>query len=399
MTLIKKIPKTSRVAATIVGIMLLVKIAVAAQLNDEGRVDWATKEAPPELICEMPLLWVSPRINLPMARIPMVVEEEAVFTGSETIAAIDRQTGELLWSYYTGDIDFNNMIGSNGVQALAVDDKQVYFGGSLKTLYALDRHTGALRWQFATPGYILEHIAQDEQRVYMTSNGTLYAINKADGNLAWQLDFEIPVSSPIFENHMVYVAGMYAAYAITADNGNITWETEIDTSSHLDLSYTSPYIYQNQFLFSAFNGEILSVDIQTGELLWRFSSTATSAPIRITNGNNNRVILNNVNNLIALFDLQTQKPLWWFRPYAGKNYMPPKVYNNLLLVGNESYFMTALDLDTGEEVFRMPITPDIEGIRIIEVRDGIIYFSSPKGRIMAYRFECPQLLQEREVLR
>ncbi|MGL4668072.1 MAG: PQQ-binding-like beta-propeller repeat protein, partial [Saezia sp.] len=355
------------------------------------RVEWASRDIPPELLCEMPKRWVSDKINLPMARIPMLVEGDVIFTGSEKVSAIDRHTGKVIWSYYTGDINFDTILNSDGVQALAVDEKQVYFGGSLKTIYALDKKTGELRWSFKTPGYILEKLAQDDERVYAVSNRQLYALNKVDGSLMWQSDFDSPISAPVFENDKVYLTGSYAAYALDSKTGAIVWKEELDTKAHIDSSYTSPSIYDGQLMFSEFSGNVFSLDLETGEVLWTFSSTALRSALRVTNGHDQRVLLNNTVNTVVLFDLQTQTPLWWFAPYAGKNYMYPTIYKDIVLIGTEEYYLSALDLETGEEVFRMPITPEIEGIRVIEVRDGVMYFSSPRGRIMAYELSCPQL--------
>ena len=355
----------------------------------------APRKAPEGLVCEMPQKWVSPEVNAPFPRTPLLVGSDAVYTGSGSVYALDIKTGEQLWEFKTPDVPYDTVFVNNGINALALDGDTVYFGGYTSTLYALDRHTGAERWRLKVEGRgIKVPISVDKTHVYIGWGGNTAAIDKTTGELVWQTETpdDYSVFAPILDGKRLLVASGRTAYALDTQTGKFLWQQKRDSSERIydSLSTLSSALYQNQFM--ATDGRVLyAFNAQTGEPLWQLDRSGMRADFSAVWGQDGKVLVASTSNRIALFDIKKDEILWWFHPKFGQNFMPPYVYKNMVFMGNEGDFLYVLNLNTGEEVFRFPISKEIGAIRAVVVKDDVVYFTSVNGRVYAYNLKCPQL--------
>lgn len=61
------------------------------ELAANGGFEDAPFDAKPELVCKLSVVWESVWVNMPFPRTPMVVGEEAVFTGPEKITELPQK--------------------------------------------------------------------------------------------------------------------------------------------------------------------------------------------------------------------------------------------------------------------------------------------------------------------
>jgi outer membrane protein assembly factor BamB len=147
-------------------------------------------------------------------------------TGENTVVALDRVTGETLWTF-------------GGPRSIAVEwsapvvtDTAVYIGHSSSNLYALDKATGAELWRTAladwptadpilADGLLIVGVGSHGPNVKLDSPGVVYALDAATGEVRWTFGVEGLVHAGVaIENGTVFVTtttGMLYALRGLAD--------------------------------------------------------------------------------------------------------------------------------------------------------------------------------------
>lgn len=220
------------------------------------------------------------------------------------ISAVDLQEKCQKWRSKTGiSRNLDPVIVDN---VICVNDKN-------GCLYGLDRETGQSLWMFQ-PAKDMETTPTAAIRgvIYVGShNGYLYAVNAKTGEMKWQLEVgalgadAVPI---VFENVIYLVTKKGTIYAVDADSGQMVREIEIGDENLSQISslaivngviyiqrsggyfcavniqsgqeiwrtYNRQYLFINHFivtaseLYSGSTGAIHSLDLKTGEELWKF---------------------------------------------------------------------------------------------------------------------------------
>jgi polyvinyl alcohol dehydrogenase (cytochrome) len=181
--------------------------------------------------------------------------EEPTAPMSDSIVAIDYETGEVAWSTQFTNPDVYNMPGAGGADGPDADvgstptlwsvgeHDLVGAGDKGGTFHALDRDTGEVVWETAlTPGSRLGGViggsAYADGRIFVASNvgdpdtgvptgvSTLFALDAGTGEILWQSDMELSVFGPAtVANGVVYQGTGYPRmYAFDAESGTLLRE-------------------------------------------------------------------------------------------------------------------------------------------------------------------------------
>jgi polyvinyl alcohol dehydrogenase (cytochrome) len=178
--------------------------------------------------------------------------EEPTSPLSDSIVAIDYETGEVAWSTQFTNPDVYNMPEANGASGpdadvgstptlWSVGDRDlVGAGDKAGTFHALDRDTGELLWETElTPGSRLGGViggsAYADGRIFVASNvgdpvsnvptgvSTLFALDAGTGEVLWQADMELAVFGPatVADGVVYQGTGLPRMYAFAADTGEL----------------------------------------------------------------------------------------------------------------------------------------------------------------------------------
>ena len=113
-----------------------------------------------------------------------------VGTYASEVVAVDWKAKEVKWRYQAGDGDFPFH------SSAAVTDKSVVVGGRDKLVHAIDRTTGEKLWTFATRARVDSSPAIVGNRVFIGSNdGNLYELSLADGKEVWKYNSGKPITA------------------------------------------------------------------------------------------------------------------------------------------------------------------------------------------------------------
>ncbi len=199
------------------------------------------------------------------------------WVGEELVIALDAATGETIWEYAYGaqPLNFSRGAGPHATPLIVGD--RLFASGTNKQIHALDKRTGELLWSHdlvaeygapptlirpaVTAGYASSPLAYNNT-VIVTAGGdgqSVMAFNQSDGSLVWRTgDFLIAPSSPILielegETQLVVVGGQ-TVNGLNPDTGEILWSHPHDTGG--DMNNTTAVWGQDNVLFvsSAYNG-------------------------------------------------------------------------------------------------------------------------------------------------
>ena len=129
------------------------------------------------------------------------VASGSLFIGSQddNVYALNASTGDLLWTYTTGNTVTGSPAVANGV---------VYVGSADDNVYALNASTGAKLWSFTTGNQVISSPAVANGVVYINStDGNLYALNAGTGAKLGSYVIGTGYASPVVVGGVVYARG------------------------------------------------------------------------------------------------------------------------------------------------------------------------------------------------
>jgi outer membrane protein assembly factor BamB len=169
-----------------------------------------------------------------------------VYIGSwdSYLYAIDAVTGQLRWSFKTGeDPVIHNQVGFQS--SPAVVDGTVYVGCRDAHVYAVDAATGKKKWDYPTSkSWVISTPAVRDSTVYAgtSDSGRFFALDAKTGRLRFNFDAKAySFSSPALAGGLAFVGNHNGRlYAIDAATGRLAWEFQTDASKNDPLKVLNP---------------------------------------------------------------------------------------------------------------------------------------------------------------
>ena len=205
---------------------------------------------------------------------PVVVNGVVYFgSGDGHVYAIDAASGELRWKFETGDVVHASPAYADGV---------IYVGSWDGKFYAIEAVTGAQRWSFQAGVDLSIHNQQGFQSSAAVVDGVvyvgcrdahLYALDAKTGDKRWEFLAGLSWinTSPAVRDGKVYVATSDSAliHALDAATGK-----EIYQKQAKSIIWGSLSLAGDAFVVSQFNGSLEGRDLQSGDVLWSFTTDA-----------------------------------------------------------------------------------------------------------------------------
>ena len=225
------------------------------------------------------------------------------------------------------------------------------------------------------------HVAVGEE-IYLVSGDTVYAVSKANAELLWRHRSTCGVgyskSIALAENSL-YIAGLYPAvciYSLDTGNGELNWKFE-DDSGHdgsRNKAALSVSVHNGNLFFDS-QRILYSLDTGSGDLYWKYRYICDGrvfchrqAPVAASD----RLyfydwIYGNTSPILTSLGVSSGGLLRQYEGFtvnSGGIYGMRGYFNDWALHeesnGHRSYrsYASALDLLTGEMIWRMEISPD-----------------------------------------
>lgn len=222
------------------------------------------------------------------------------------VIAVDASTGNILWS-----LDLGVWVSA----APTVQAGVVYVGATNHVLYALDAGSGALLWYYTSQGEILAQPVVDDGMVFFTADNDsvydlihrLYALDARSGALLWIYDTESwTPAPPAVGDGSVYSGGYRReVYALDKYSGRELWSFKAT-----NIVFSSPQVVGEKVLFTCIDGWVYALDTASGAPLWsrKLPGFVWLAP---PDGSSRLYACSHQNTLTALA-LDTGEELWEF---------------------------------------------------------------------------------------
>lgn len=228
----------------------------------------------------------------------------------------------------------------------------------------------------------------------------VWSTNANDGNEG--LFFKL---TPAWENNLIYTAGNEGdVSAINVINGKKVWQQhykELSFSSNLVLNADSLYLGTDQ-------AQIVKLDKATGKLIWTepVPSTVISAP----KATDHEIFAKTINGEITTLDTQTGKPIWNYQQTLPslilRDTSDPIIQDRAVLVGFSNGTLIAFDTTSGNVLWSKQISlpegkTDVERMADVaatpKVVDNTVYAATYQGKLIAFNFQTQNTLWSADV--
>lgn len=330
-------------------------------------------------------------------------------TESCTIFAIDRFSGNVLWSHWLGDPLLSFPI---------ISDKKVYtsypamynYGKVDNTkkynrikpshpIICLDSRTGAIVWQKWLDGDILVRPVADSKFIYATTfPGTVYKIDKNNGKIMASVSIKA-TSPPSISDKVIYVtkraddSKKVKESIAMLDLNSLKFIREFNKVEAPYLDYEiqkKTTLKKESDKLDAGNGFIGGAPAASG---WQMasknigqsnvSSLQLFQPSTVQCYNNH--LVNLMGNKIYCIDPKSEKIIWSFlikgdfKSFGGTIATTPIISNNFLITVSVSGRVLVLNLDNGKIAFEKQINRNVRSAPA--VNDGYLVVTTTLGEI------------------
>lgn len=258
-------------------------------------------------------------------------------SGDTHIYALNTLNGNVIWKYKTDDIVHADPL---------IYEEGVYVGSFDGFLYKLNKYNGALIWKFNTigsyffpKGEIQKRVTIHNGFVYFGSRDyNLYVVDAKKGRGVW--NFREPrgwiISTPTIHENFVYFGTSDGHLFYCFGTNTALKEWEVKTNMRV---YSKAASYNDEILFSTFDGKIVSVNYKTGAQNWEFQTEASKE--------NYSKIFNSDGSFLKEFQLYGEDYLKSEKMIheLGSILSDPVVHDDMLFFGSSDGYLYALILN------------------------------------------------------
>lgn len=210
--------------------------------------------------------------------------------------------------------DWSLRIGQTIYASPIVHKGKVYIGDDKGNFYCFDTKNGRELWRYKTGDRIIGTADADDKVVVVGSTDhKIYALDAKSGKLKWTYEAEAPVfgCTTILED-VVYIGSSDNTFrALNIKDGSLKWEYK----GVGDYIESKPLIYQGKVIFGAWDTYLYALDQKTGQLLWKWQnpdkkgmlySPAAVWPV----GANDKVFITAPDRVMTAVDINTGETVW-----------------------------------------------------------------------------------------
>jgi outer membrane protein assembly factor BamB len=246
--------------------------------------------------------------------------------------ALDSKSGKEIWNRKIKD----------EILDLKLSEDLVFIGTN-KGICAIDKETGNIEWYKYIGEINSKLVIVNNIVIAGISNGDLYALNVNTGEKEWEYKNINPDTiSECFENN-ICIGSDKICYCYDVKNKEIKWEFK--TAGKITIP---PKFYDDTVYIGSWDGNLYAVDIKKGNLKWNFKTGwGIDTTPAISNG---RVFTGSTDNNFYCLDEKSGELLWYYTCKSAIH-SSPVVFGKYVFFGSDDGRLYALDKISGEQAW------------------------------------------------
>ncbi len=265
----------------------------------------------------------------------------------------------------------------------------VFVGDDMGYLTAYKVKSGKEVWSYKVGHRIVgTPDAQDGVVVFGSADEHIYGLNTKNGKLLWSIKAEAAVLGAVtISKKIAYIGASDGIFrAIDIKTGKIIWAyTKVK-----DYIETKPLIIDNKVIFGAWDNTLYALNAMTGKEEWLWNgdikgmhfSPAAVWPVSA----HNKVFITDPKRAMTAIDLQTGETIWrtsqsMVRETIGLSEDHKRIYSKTM---NDSIVCYSAELDKPQQIWATDVGFGYEHAPSMQVeKDGVMYGSTKNGLMFA----------------
>jgi outer membrane protein assembly factor BamB len=250
---------------------------------------------------------------------------EYVIAGSDdrNVYCLDLDTGQKIWSYYTGD--WSKRVAMSIYSVCVSPDNKYAIAGTANNTYSFNLGGGEKIWSHPTGETWSVSVTADSKYVIAGShNGNIYKLNITDGTETWRYQAGRPVYRVSISSDNQYIAAglMATTGLIVLDlDGNPVWDYNLyGEVGSLTISPDSKYVIAGSDGIGGDpeheRGRIYAFNLINGQQIWNYTATgpfyASNLPITsvFVSSDSRFVVAGTGNGITPYLDITNGQLIW-----------------------------------------------------------------------------------------
>lgn len=285
----------------------------------------------------------------------------------------------------------------------AVEGDKVFVGDDMGRLTAYTLKKGKQLWSYQTGKRIVgTPAAADGVVVFGSADKCIYGLNTKDGSLLWKVEAAEPVLGAVtIENGVAYIgASDHTFRAIKLHSGKVLWAYD-QVKGYIE---TKPLIAGEKVIFGAWDNTLYALNKADGKELWKWThglpgihySPAAVWPVAA----NGKVFISDPKRALTAIDLETGETVWrtfqsQVRETMGLSEDGSRIYSKTM---NDSIVSYSTEGREPREVWASNVGFGYEHAPSMQVeKDGVMFGSTKEGLIFALEGTTGRVLWKHKV--
>jgi len=301
------------------------------------------------------------------------IDSGTIYTANQSgnVSAVDGVSGKVVWKNKIVDLSAGIGIGQDAV----------YVASDEGVVLSLDKLTGNKNWEKQLSSEILTSPIESNDVVISRSlDGVIYGLSSKTGEEIWSLSRSLP-SLSLRRDVPPLILGSAALFGLSTGKipkGNNPLERMRDIAS-------KPITNGKLLFVNSFQGDVISVDMQTRRLKWR-QSISSHTPLSV---DGNTLYLSSEDSTILALSQVDGSIIWRNEELLRRDVSAPYSIGNYLVVFDKDNDLYLLDKKNGKFIANYKLPGDsIVGNPIVHktVDAGLTFsFVSNNGNLYSYK--------------
>lgn len=333
------------------------------------------------------------------SRLTPAIQDDVIYAADRhgLVVAMNAANGNRIWTQRlggrTGILNRWFRGESARISGITAAGSLLFIGSENGTITALNSDDGEVVWEQKVPGEVLAAPAVGEGRVIShLGSGYIVSLSARTGELQWTHEEEVSllslrgVSQPVINSGgVIFGTATGKAVVLLSATGQLAWEERLATPSGatelerlVDID-GSPLVIGGSFYMSAFNGELVSLDLRSGEAVWKQNHGAWRSPVQA----GTRIALVNQDSHLLSIDRSNGIELWRNTDLFNRSLTEPAVMGTYLVSGDRFGYVHWFNRTNGRLVGRLELDEDVAIQGAVQVSGENLIVQDANGKIYA----------------